>query len=173
METWKPISGYEGLYEVSDLGRVKGLRRNKILREQKRRHGYLSVWLYKDGCKPIQASIHRLVANAFCGEHEANAEVNHINENKADNRASNLEWLTHKENTNFGTAQSRRSERIRNNKRSTPVSQYSENGELIKTYPSIGQAFRETGYSQGNIHRAMQSPSRRAYGYIWIPENVK
>ena len=167
METWKPIKGYEGLYEVSDLGRVRGLRRNIILNGLKRNHGYLAVCLYKDGEPRKQESIHRLVAEAFCEKADGETEVNHINENKTDNRASNLEWITHIDNTNYGTAQARRSRKIRNNNRSTPVSQYTLDGEYIKTYPSIGEVHRETGFAQGNIHKAMNGKYSHAYGYKW------
>lgn len=167
METWKPIKGYEGFYEVSDLGRIKGLRKNTILRGIPRRHGYLSVFLYKDGVPRKHESIHRIVAEAFCEKPNNKCEVNHINEDKTDNRACNLEWITHKANTNHGTAQKRRIEKQINGIRSTPVEQYTLDGQYIKTYPSIGQVFRETGFKQGNVHRAMNGKYRQAYGYKW------
>ena len=73
MEVWKPIKGYEGLYEVSNIGRVRSLRNNhgnyreKILKQQDNGDGYLQVTLYKDG-KAKHFTVHRLVAMAFCGE---------------------------------------------------------------------------------------------------------
>lgn len=167
METWKPIKGYEGLYEVSDLGRVKGLRKNTILRGLPRRHGYLAVFLYKTDEPRRHESIHRLVAEAFCEKADGQTEVNHINEDKTDNRACNLEWVTHKANANCGTVQKRRAEKIRNNSRSTPVAQYTLDGEYIKTYPSIGQVHRDNGFAQGNIHKALNGQYKQAYGYKW------
>ena len=167
METWKPVKGYEGLYEVSNLGKVKGLRANKVLHGMPRMHGYLAVWLYKDGQPRKQESIHRLVAEAFCENPYGKPEVNHINENKTDNRASNLEWVTRKENVNLGTVQKRRAETTKNNSRSTPVNQYTMQGEFLKTYPSIGEVNRQTGFAQGNIHKAMNGEYKHAYGFIW------
>lgn len=113
MEKWKEIENYEGLYEVSDFGRVRrkesyvntGIKNNelrkckeRILKQNLKRNGYLTVDLSKKQMvKTI--SVHRLVAKAFCeGETEERKYVNHKNANKQDNRATNLEWVTSKEN---------------------------------------------------------------------------
>lgn len=112
MEIWKDIKGYEGLYQVSNLGRIKSLDRkvktgikyneykiskSKILKLNQKRNGYLSVDLSKENTvKTI--SVHRLVALNFIPNPENKEEVNHINAKKYDNRVENLEWVTKEEN---------------------------------------------------------------------------
>lgn len=97
-EIWKDVPSYEGLYEVSSLGNIKSLRRNKILYPSKE-HGYLKTSLRKDG-KQRHFSIHQLVAMAFLGHEPCGHKVvvDHINENKLDNRIENLQIITNKEN---------------------------------------------------------------------------
>lgn len=116
-EIWKDVKGYEGLYQVSNLGNVKSLdhiRRNgtnkymqkgKILKPQKA-NGYCYVRLSKKG-KTKQYLVHKLVANAFIKRNYKYKEINHINEIKSDNRADNLEWCTHLYNINYGTRNQR------------------------------------------------------------------
>ena len=97
METWKAISGYEGIYEVSDLGRVRSLvHRNRwkpgILKPLKHPRGYIQVGLRKDG-HTKQTLVHRLVAEAFIPNPQGLDTVNHKDEDKTNNSASNLEWM--------------------------------------------------------------------------------
>lgn len=128
-EIWKPVVGFESRYEVSNLGRIRSLphetlverkkgkpyilkKRGAYIEPQPRRHGYMSVWLYGNGGNNGRAgkqySVHRIVAEAFISNPCGYAEVNHINEDKTDNRACNLEWCSHIQNSNHGT----RGERI-------------------------------------------------------------
>ena len=169
MEVWKDVVGYEGVYMVSNLGRVRGMY-GKILRPLARQHGYLSVFLYGKGNnarKYKQFSIHRLVAEAFIENPNGYAEVNHLDEDKTNNRADNLEWCGHKYNTNFGTAIARRSEKTRYNKHSTPIDQLDLRGNYISTYPSMAEIKRSLGYEQSAICLAAQGKSSQAYGYKW------
>lgn len=100
-ERWEWIPGYEGIYKISTKGRVYSVRRPNtkggILIPRKDKDGYVSVMLYRDG-EMINKRIHRLVAYAFIGNPELKPDVNHINGRKADNAASNLEWVTPSEN---------------------------------------------------------------------------
>lgn len=110
-EIWKDVQGYERLYQVSNLGRVKSLGRfvdklkchywqeEKILKLRKRADGYLNVILSKKG-KTKTFSVHRLVAVAFIPNPENKTEVDHINAIKTDNSVNNLRWASHKENMN-------------------------------------------------------------------------
>lgn len=113
-EIWKPIKGYENLYEVSNLGNVKSLSRivkgvkygkyyeyviqEKILKQNKDTKGYLLVKLNKDGVSKNKR-VHRLVAESFLGD-IYNKEIDHLNTNKIDNRVENLRIVTSKENSN-------------------------------------------------------------------------
>ena len=101
-EIWKDIEDYEGLYQVSNLGRVKslicrGLKRDKVLKAGVDTQGYLLVNLYKSG-KPKSKSIHRLVASAFIPNTLIKHQVNHLDANKKNNCINNLEWTTPSEN---------------------------------------------------------------------------
>ena len=107
-EIWKDIVGYEGVYQVSNFGRVKRVKTDRILKEFKNTDGYLLVHLYKNKVSSNQR-IHRLVAQAFIPNTENKPQVNHIDENKTNNVVSNLEWVTSKENINHGTRNERMS----------------------------------------------------------------
>ena len=115
MEEWKDIKGYEELYQISSLGRVKSLKNNrgnyreKILSNIPNKNGYIIVQLKKNGTsKPF--SVHRLVAQAFIPNPNNYPQVNHKDENKENNRVDNLEWCTAKYNSNYGTKIKRVSE---------------------------------------------------------------
>ena len=161
-EVWRDITGYEGYYQVSSEGRVKSLKRKgrrkeRILKQVSSSSGYLTVPLCAGG-KRKTFLLHRLVCQAFHENPDNNPCVNHIDENKTNNAASNLEWCTYEENTNHGT---------RNERASKPVGQYSLEGELIKLWPSLTEVKRQTGFDQGNISEAANGKRKQAYGFIW------
>ncbi|MCT3083919.1 endonuclease [Lactococcus lactis] len=115
-EEWKDVVGYEGLYKVSNLGRVKSFHGDTPIILKQRLDGsvgnYLMIGLSKDG-KQKKIKVHRLVAKAFVINSDNKPEVNHIDENKLNNRADNLEWVTHYENCIHGTRLQRRSDSMR------------------------------------------------------------
>ena len=170
-EEWRNIKGYEGKYQISNYGRVKSIVRDgrkteKILKQTEQLYGYLQVVLSKNG-KIKCFRVNRLVAFAFpeiCGEWFEGAECNHINEIKTDNRAENLEWITHIENINFKTAQKRKSDKI-----SRTILQYDLEGKFIREWKSAFEVKKILGYSQGNIRGCCLGEYGRktAYGYIW------
>ena len=109
VEIWKDIKGYEGLYQVSNLGRIKSLPRkskNRIVKQENIKKpstlpkGYLQICLYKNG-KVKYSSIHRLVAKTFIPNPNKFPCVNHKDCNPKNNEVSNLEWITYKENNNY------------------------------------------------------------------------
>ena len=173
-EEWRDVAGYEDLYQVSSEGRVKSLERKlphwrggeqikkeRILKPDVSQDGYLRVGLYAGG-KRKRFRVHRLVCEAFHENPENKPEVNHINEDKTDNRAVNLEWCTAKENCNHGS----RNERVAK-AQSKPVGQYTLDGELVKIWPSATEVQRQTGFAQGNIWQAANGKSKQAYGFRW------
>ena len=158
-EEWRDVVGYEGYYQVSNEGRVKSFKWNKerFLKPSMDKDGYLLVTLCAGG-KPKTLKVHRLVCEAFHENPDNKPQVNHINEDKTDNRACNLEWCTCKQNVNHGS----RNERV-----SKPVGQYSLDGKLIKLWPSAIAVQRQAGFSQGNISQVARGKHKQAYGYIW------
>ena len=115
---WKDVSGYEGLYIVSDNGDIVSLdgydlrghlRKAKTLKQRKTECGYLQVGLYKEG-KETKFLVHRIVASTFLTNQGNYTDINHIDENKTNNSVSNLEWCSRTYNCIYGTAQKRRIE---------------------------------------------------------------
>lgn len=96
-EIWKPVTGYEGLYEVSNLGRVKSLRNNIIMKDFLSNKGYKLIKLSKEKARKAY-SIHRLLAQAFISNKENKKYINHLNGIRNDNNINNLEWVTGREN---------------------------------------------------------------------------
>lgn len=172
-EIWRDIKGYEGLYQVSNLGRVRNKKRNRVISQHNRSHGYLGVMLYdvnrdKDG-HGKHFSVHRLVATAFIPNTNNYPEVNHIDENKQNNRASNLEWCTRLYNMNAGTVQARKGKAHINGKCSKAVDQYTVDGTFVAHYPSLAEVRRQTGFDPRNICHYLKDRQshKHAYGYRW------
>ena len=90
------------------------------------------------------------------------SEVNHVNENKTDNRACNLEWSTRTENCNHGSRNERVAKAL-----SKPIGQFSLDGKLIKVWQSACEARRQTGFDQGYVGAVARGKFKQAYGYIW------
>lgn len=97
VEQWRDVVGYEGLYKVSDLGKVRSVRRRRLLRPGIKSTGYAQVTLSRDGVNRYY-SVHRIVAAAFLPNPNALPQVNHKNGKKQDNRLANLEWCSASEN---------------------------------------------------------------------------
>ena len=122
-EIWKDIEGYEGYYQVSNKGRIKGIRlvyqytEERILKpfSNQKGRGYLKVKLIKNGTGKY-AYVHRLVAQAFIDNPNHYTEVNHKDENPKNNTVENLEWCTRSYNMSYGTIQDRRREAFRQRK---------------------------------------------------------
>lgn len=103
MEIWRDIDGFDGLYQVSNLGRVKSFHHGERILKVWLRSGYPQVGLHRGG-KSEKMPVHRLVAEAFIPNPESKPEVNHLNGNRVDNRVENLEWATHIENIQHAVA---------------------------------------------------------------------
>ena len=164
-ETWKSIAGYEGLYEVSDLGRVKSLKygKERILKPGGDTHGYLQVILCKDG-HVKKFTVHRLVATAFISNPHNLETINHKDEDKTNNLVSNLEWMSLKDNINYGTHNKRVAESL-----SKQVQMFDKStGELLATFPSTMEAEKVTGIDHSSISKCCLGKRSSAGGYIWV-----
>ena len=166
-EIFKEVKGYEGLYQVSNFGRVKSLgngnsnnSKERILKPGKATNGYLQVNLYKNG-KSKMCKIHRLVADTFLSNPDGLPEVNHKDEDKTNNSVYNLEWVTAKENSNHGTRNERSAKT-----RSKPVLQFTLDGEFIREWPSTQECGRN-GFGQGLIAACCRGEYKQAYNYKW------
>lgn len=179
-EIWKPIKGYEELYEVSNIGRVKGLRKyvdvginshyrnEKILKQSLDGKGYMMIWLYKDKNRKTM-KVHRLVAEAFISNPEKKPQIDHINANKTDNRVCNLRWCTNKENCNNEHARKRNSENntgVRNNK-ARRVRQYTLNGVFVREWGYINAVKKILGIGHSHISQCCSGKRNSAGGYVW------
>lgn len=162
-EEWRDVVGYEGLYQVSSEGRIKSLKWNKerILKPGIDRYGYLLVTLYAGG-KRKKLKVHRLVCQAFHDNPDNKPCVNHIDENKTNNAANNLEWCTYEENNNHGTRNARSAET-----KSKPVAQYALDGELIKIWVSAREAQKQAGFSYKHISNVATGKHKTHKGFIW------
>lgn len=177
-EVWKDIKGYEGSYQVSNMGRVKSFcRKTRILKPQKTQDGYLQVCLCRDG-KKKRLYVHRLVAGSFIPNLENKETINHINEIKTDNHVSNLEWMTRAENNNHGTHTERGVKKRKGRKQSKewidkrakgnskPVLQFTLDGKLVKEWSSITEAGK-SGFTPSNIIKCCRGKQKTSKGYIW------
>lgn len=166
-EIWKSVRGYESFYKVSNLGRVMALPNHRhpkpiILKPQiNGKAGYYLVFLQHKGISK-GFLVHRLVAEAFIPNPDGYKEVNHRDENKANNSADNLEWCSRKYNVNYGN----RNARITGRK-GYKVFQYTKDMVFIRSYPSTRAVERELGYCQPFISKCCRGKVKDAYGYIW------
>lgn len=174
-EIWKSISGYEGLYEVSNEGNIRSLKfgKVKIVKPNVKPDGYLQVDLYKEGQRKIMY-VHRLVYAAFNDEIPAGLTVNHKDENKVNNNIDNLELMTIAENNNYGT----RNTRIKlSTKKGTlrernPVYCYN----TCTVYSSSHEAARILNVNAGNICYVCAGKYTHTKGYKFryaTPEEIQ
>ena len=173
---------YEGLYKVSNLGRILSLNykrtgKSKLMNPSEDKDGYLIVELCKNG-EYKMCLVHRLVAFAFLENPENLPQVNHKDENKTNNfvflnedgsvdkEKSNLEWKSPKDNINHGTRNERVSKAMTNGKLSKPVLQLTLTGELIREWPSTKECGRN-GFNQSNVWACCNGKKPQYKGFRW------
>ena len=193
-EIWKDIKGFEGIYQVSNIGRVKNLERKvkcknnsyrvikeKILKPNKSKHtGYYMVTLSKNG-KQNTYSVHRLVATAFLDNPENKPCVDHINTIRTDNRIENLRWVSYEENYYNPITLERHKLNcftpMKNmygakHNRSKAILQYSIDGEFIREYGSIIEAGKYLNIRPSCISMCCRGYCKKSGGYIWKYKEV-
>jgi hypothetical protein len=194
MEIWKDIEGYEGLYQVSNLGRLRSF--DRVVRHSKGvpfvktvRGRIMSIINLNRGYNRINLSvnnnrrsffIHRLVASAFIENNEGLPEVNHLNGIKTDNRAVNLEWCTSSENSRhailIGLQKPTRPWQGKTgalNPSSKPVLQFTKQGIVITEYASAHEAMRATGIDFSFIAMCCRGKCKTAKGFVWKYKEVR
>jgi len=154
MEIWKEIKGHKG-YEVSNCGRVKSLNyrrtgNEKVLRPQMNRTGYLYLCF---GDHHTKIKVHRLVAEAFVPNPDNLPEVNHIDEDKTNNHADNLEWCSHAYNIKYS--------------HNIAVEQLDPDGHVVKRWESAKEAERQGGFLHSPICECCKGRKHRYKGFLW------
>lgn len=169
-EIWKDIPNYEGLYQVSNLGRVKSLARTiikynaltkrnnemiieeRILIPSKNKYGYYRISLNKNN-KRKTYPVHKLVADAFLENKDNLDTINHIDKNKLNNSLSNLEYMSRGDNVRYSL--------------NKPILMLDSNERIIKEYPSINEAGRDNKITYQNIYKCCKKIRKTAGGYMW------
>lgn len=188
-EIWKDIAGYEGKYQVSNLGRVRSLdryswngykywlQRGKILKASSQKSGYLFVTLSKAGkTKPYR--VHRLVAQAFIPNPNGWPQVSHKDEDVTNNKVENLEWCTAEYNINYGNHNQKIAKTLKQpkyqkiaiengRKASKPVIQLTLDGKIVKYYNSQSEAARKNNIKSGGISDCCNKKIKYYEGYLW------
>ena len=169
-EIWKDIEGYEGLYQVSNYGRIYSLERTDscgrkrggcIRAPQQLPTGYYIVALFKNGVSKIFL-LHRLVASHFLPNPSRLPVVNHKDRNPANNSVDNLEWCTQSYNVLYEDAAKRAAIT-----RYKAIAQYTVDGVFVKHWPSITEAAQYFNKDTAHIVSCCKGKRKTAYGYVW------
>ena len=179
-EVWKAIEGYEGIYEVSSLGRVRSIDRDiyqvgrwgKVMKvrqpgkmiAQHANNGYKRVALYRDG-QGKWSFVHRLVATAFVPNPDDKPYINHKDENRSNNVPENLEWCTMAENNLYGGHVERtQSANIANRQ---AIEQVDASGNVVATFESITSAAHQTGIPISSVSQCLSGKLRQTHGFTF------
>ena len=166
-EIWKEIPGYEGLYQASNLGRIRSFKYNKVrvLKQGKIKDGYYMVNLYRNNVKK-NSLVHRLVWLAFNGAIPEGLQINHRDEDKANNALLNLELVTPSQNMNYGTRTKRASEKC-----CKRIQMLDKNNNTLKIFNSLKEAAQFLNKNKNtacsNISHCLNRRIESAYGYKW------
>jgi hypothetical protein len=166
-EIWKPIKGYEGLYEAGTNGFIRNAITKEIKSMRLNKFGYYVVELYKNNVRKHKR-VHRIIAETFIPKEQWNECINHKDENKENNRLDNLEFCTMIENIKYGTRGIRSGlARFNHPLRSKKILQISSDGKVLKEWCSIAEAYRQTKICRPNIIKCLKGLRSHAGGYQW------
>lgn len=176
-EIWKDIPNYESVYKINNYGIIKNKKTNRIKKTHINNSGYERVVLSKNG-EDKNYSVHRLVAQAFIPNPNNFSQVNHKDENKANNSVDNLEWCTPSYNCRYGNRIKKIAEKTKithKGKHYSPRTEFQKgrNAKKIinittnKIYNSMQEAYKETNVPTSNISMCCQKKIKQAGGYIW------
>lgn len=161
-DTWKNIKRYEGLYMVSDSGKVRNVRSGRILKQGISKRGYSVVVLYKQG-KPHTVTCHRLVASAFIPNPHNYGDVNHIDSNRINNHVSNLEWVNRSMNLKHGFKHGD----INPPDTSKPIIQCDLDGIELQEFESVKEAALKTNSDSSHISKVLNGRLTKTNGFKW------
>lgn len=161
-EIWKDIPDYEGLYQVSNLGKIRSCKNNKVRKQVKQKSGYMRIILTKNS-KQKATSVHILVAKCFVKNQNNYRYVNHVDGDKTNNKANNLEWVTASQNMKHALETGL----IKPHPWSVKVSQYSLDGKLIKTWNRMADVARFLNCHHSQISDCCRGKQNTCKGYIW------
>ena len=165
-EIWKPVKGFEGRYEVSNMGRVRNSLSGKVLKPSTY-EGYKRVNLSIGRGKYKTIGVHRLVAFAFVDGYAEGLEVNHIDENPSNNKSTNLEWMTHAKNVVYGNFTPRRMVTLHKIGRVRNVIQKDIDGKFIARYNSVKEASEKSGVPYMTIANVLKRGVRWRKDFLW------
>ena len=174
-EIWKDIKGYEGVYQVSNFGRIKSIvKYKKLMLSSENENGYLRVCLIDKNKKKRTILIHRLVAKTFIPNPKNKEQVNHIDGNKYNNCVENLEWCTQSENMQHAFKNNLITrEKGEKNHRAKSVNQYTLEGNFIRKWDCIEDVTRELGIRGYNISSCCKGKRHTAGGFKWKYPELK
>ena len=185
MEVWRDIEGYEGLYQVSNLGNIKSLAfgpknhpnvqpQERLLKISKSSTGYMHVQLYKEGISSTKL-VHKLVASTFIDNPYNKPEVNHIDSNRTNNNVENLEWVTRTENMRHAANNRIRKQTNQNNKESRikkrgkyQVLQYTPDGKFVNIWNSVSDVVEFYKCDKYGIYRSIAGKNKTSICYRWL-----
>lgn len=157
MEEWRDIGGYKYCYQVSSLGRVRNAETGLVFKPS-HSGDYDHVSLRLKNGKVASVSVHRLVATAFCDNSKGYPIINHINENKRDNRAENLEWCTQQYNSTYGKALVQKR---------TAIRAVDDHGNVVYRFDSLKDAATAMNCSYQSLIRVCSGVRKHFHGLKW------
>ena len=176
-EEFRDIQDYEGMYQVSNYGRVKSIRNNKILKTSPNTYNYFGTTLSNNGNRK-QVYLHIEVAKAFIPNPLNKPTINHEDGNKKNNRIDNLSWATYSEQLNHSYKNDLRKKPLgklnpmykktgKKHHKSKPIYQYDLDGNFLREWENAYEIKRQLGIAQGNINQCCLGKTRKSHNYIW------